>query len=301
MFGVTILGNNSAIPAFGRHPTAQVLTHAEQVYLIDCGEGTQQQLSLYRVRRSKINHIFISHLHGDHYFGLIGLITSMGLLGREHALHLYADPALKPILDLQLKAAGTTLPFPLHFIPLTQPTVLVDSPKMEISCFAVQHRIPCWGFLFREKKLPRRLLPAKALEAGIPTSFFHHLQTGKDYVDAQGHTIANSEVTLPALPGRTYAYSADTLYDEKLIAHFEGVNLLYHEATYLHDQKEKALARFHTTAHQAGEIALRAGVKKLLIGHFSSKYDDLSPLLRETASIFNNVELALEGVTYRIL
>lgn len=301
MFGLTILGNNSAIPAFGRHPTSQAVTYEDQVYLVDCGEGTQEQLSQYRVKRSKINHIFISHLHGDHYFGLIGLITSMGLLGREHPLFLYAHPALKTIIDLQMKAADTTLRFPLHFIPLTGPAVLLESPKMEVSCFAVQHRIPCYGFLFKEKKMPRKLLPAKAMEAGIPPRFFHELQLGKDYVNKEGITISNSMVTLPSPPGRVYAYSSDTIFDESLVEKFAGANLLYHEATYLHDQKEKAMARFHTTARQAGEMAVKSGVKKLLLGHFSSKYEDLSPLLSEAESVFENVELAIEGVTYRIL
>jgi len=300
LFGLTILGNNSAIPAFGRHPTAQALTYEDQVYLIDCGEGTQQQLAHYRVKRSKINHIFISHLHGDHYFGLIGLITSMGLLGREHPLNLYGDPTLKTILDLQLKASGAGLRFPLLFIPLTQPGVLLDSPKMEVCCFAVQHRIPCWGFLFREKKLPRKLLPAKAIEAGIPPFFFHSLQTGKDYVNEQGITIPNSSVTLPNTPGRIYAYSADTIFDENLVEKFAGANLLYHEATYLHDLKAQAIERYHTTALQAGQMAAKSGAKKLLLGHFSSKYEDISPFLHEALSVFENVELALEGVTYRI-
>ncbi len=301
MFGLTILGNNSAIPAFGRHPTAQVLTHEDQVYLIDCGEGTQQQLAHYRVKRSKINHVFISHLHGDHYFGLIGLITSMGLLGREHPLNLYGDPILKTIIDLQLKAADTTLRFPLHFIPVTQPGVLVNTPKMEISCFEVSHRIPCRGFLFREKKFPRKLVPAKAIEAGIPPKFFPELQLGKDYVNEAGITIPNGEVTVPASPGRSYAYSADTIYDETLAEKFAGASLLYHEATYLHDLKDRATERYHTTARQAGEMALKSGVKKLLLGHFSSKYEDLSPFLNEAGTVFENVELALEGVTYRIL
>lgn len=300
MFGLTILGNNSAIPAYGRHPTSQALTYDDQVYLVDCGEGTQQQLTHYRVKRSKINHIFISHLHGDHYFGLIGLITSMGLLGREHPLHLYGHPTLKTIIDLQLKAADAILRFPLLFFPLTQPGVLLDSPKMEVSCFAVKHRIPCWGFLFREKKLPRKLLPARAIEAGIPPGFFHQLQAGMDFKNEQGVIIPNSLVTLPNPPGRIYAYSADTIYDESLAGIFAGVNLLYHEATYLHDLKGRALERFHTTAQQAGEMAVKSGAKKLLLGHFSSKYEDLSPLLAEAGAVFKNVELAIEGVTYRI-
>lgn len=299
MFGLTILGNNSAIPAFDRHPTSQVLTYEDQIFLIDCGEGTQNQLSRYQVRRGKINHIFISHLHGDHYFGLIGLLTSMGLLGREQGLHLYAPANLWTIIEMQLAAAETTLKFPLTFVPL-EPGILFESSKMQVSCFPVKHRIPCFGFLFKEKKQPRKLIPELAIKAGIPPDYFHQLQMGKDFPANDGTLIKNSEVTLANSPARMYAYSADTVFDENICTYFSKANLLYHEATYLHNMAVQAAMRFHTTARQAALIAEKAGVKKLLIGHFSSKYENLQPFLLEVSQHFSQAELAMEGVTYLI-
>lgn len=301
MFGLTILGNNSAIPAFGRHPTSQALTFENQVYLIDCGEGTQMQIQRYKVRRSKINHIFISHLHGDHYFGLIGLIISMELMGREAPLHIYGPAKLEDIIQLQLNAAGTRLRFPLHFKPNEKAGVIATGSKMEVSCFQVSHRIECWGYLFREKKLPRKLIKDAAIASGIPANFFYRLQSGEDYTTKTGKRIPNEKVTTPNLPGRSYAYCADTIYDESLCDIIEKVDLLYHEATYLHEWVQRAGERFHSTAQQAGVIASKAGVKKLLIGHFGSKYESLELFQEEVKETFENAELALEGITFRIL
>lgn len=301
MFGITILGNNSSMPAFNRHPTAQVLTYEDQNFLIDCGEGTQMQLSRYKIRRSRINHIFISHLHGDHYFGLIGLITSFGLMGRAHDLTIYGPELLQKIIMLQLEAAGIRLKYRLHFEVITREGIIHTGPKIEVACFEVRHRIPCFGFLFREKKLPRKPLPEKAKEAGIPPTFFHQLQLGEDYRSPEGKYVKNEEVTVANTPGRTYAYSADTLYDERLCANFAGASLLYHEATYLQDWENLAIEHSHSTAKQAGNIARMAGVKRLIIGHFSSRYEILDPFLEEASGVFPGAELALEGVTYRIM
>jgi ribonuclease Z len=301
LFGLTILGNNSAVPAFNRHPTAQALTYEDQVFLIDCGEGTQIQLSKYKIRRSKINHIFISHLHGDHYFGLIGLITSMGLMGREHDLTIYGPHLLQDIMMMQLGAAGTQLKFKLHFVTVSNAGIIFSGTKMEVSCFPVKHRIPCFGYIFREKKHPRKLNIEKAKSAGIPSFFFHNLQMGEDYALPGGGFVKNEEVTTPNAPGRVYAYSADTIYDESLCDIFAEATLLYHEATYLHEMEDRARERFHTTAKQAAMIGYKAGVKKLLLGHFSSKYERLDQFLEEAKSGFPTAELAIEGVTYRIL
>lgn len=300
MFGVTILGNNSAIPAYDRHPTAQVVTLNDQVFLIDCGEGTQMQIARYRIRRSKIHHIFISHLHGDHYFGLIGLITSMGLLGREQELHLYAPAGLKDIIDLQLKVADTNLPFPLVFHPLEAEGMLVDTLKFSVECFATQHRVPCWGFIIREKRKPRKIDKVKVLQYDIPAAFYERLKDGDDYETREGELIRNEWVTLANKPARSYAFCADTRFDESLIDKTKGVTLLYHEATYLKDLAERALARFHSTTVQAATIALRAGVGKLLIGHFSSKYEKLDEFRNEAQAVFAETDLAIEGVTYRV-
>ena len=299
MLAVTILGNNSALPAFDRHPTAQVVTLDDQLFLIDCGEGTQMQMAKYRIRRSRINHIFISHLHGDHYFGLIGLITSMGLLGREHDMHLHAPAALKELIDMQLKVADTTLPFTLHFHPL-QEGVIVNEEKFRVICFKVSHRIPCWGFRFEQVRAPRRLLAANALAEGIPTSFFDRLKWGEDYTTQDGRVIENDTVTQPAPAPLSYAYSADTMYDETIIDKVRGANLLYHETTYLKDLADRAIKRFHCTTEQAATIALKAGVDRLIIGHFSSKYEVLNEFENEARQVFKNTDLALEGVTYRV-
>lgn len=300
MFAVTILGNNSALPAYDRHPTAQVVTLNDQLFLIDCGEGTQMQMARYKIRRSKINHIFISHLHGDHYFGLIGLLTSMGLLGRDNPLHLYAPAPLEKIITLQLEAASTTLPFTLHFHPVTGPGQILDNPKFSVEAFATQHRIPCFGYIIREKRNPRRIHKEKVVAYNIPAAFYDQLKQGADYVTKDGTVIQNELVTLPNLAPRSYAFCADTIYDEQIAETVRGVNLLYHETTYLADQAERAASRFHTTTAQAAAIASKAGAEKLLIGHFSSKYETLDAFLAETKQFFPQTQLATEGTTFLI-
>lgn len=257
MFGVTILGNNSAVPAFDRHPTAQVLTVRDHLYLIDCGEGTQIQIIHYKIRRSKIHRIFISHLHGDHYFGMIGLITSMGLLGRIQPLHIHGPEPLWNILQLQLKEADTRLPFDLHFHPLPEEGLVAEDEHTIVHCFRTNHRIACWGFVF----------------------------SGNDTVKAD--------------KGKSYAYCADTKYDERIVNSIRGASWIYHETTYLDDLKVQAEARFHSTSKQAAEIARLAGAQHLLIGHFSSKYADLEPFLQEARSVFPDTSLAIEGCTFR--
>ncbi len=300
MLALTILGNNSAIPAFGRHPTAQVLQTQDEAYLIDCGEGTQERLSEYKVRRNKINHIFISHLHGDHYFGLIGLLTSMGLLGRVNDLHLHAPAPLQQIIQLQLDAASTVLPYTLYFHSLGGEGPIANDKRVWVECFKTVHRIDCWGFIFREKKNPRHIDPEKVKTYEIPSTYYEALQKGQDYITKKGTIISNEEVTIAATPPLSYAFCADTLYTESLAEKIKGVDLLYHETTYLKDLHERAAARYHSTTIQAAEIAKRAGVKKLLIGHFSSKYETLDEFLAEAKEVFENTELALEGSCFRV-
>jgi ribonuclease Z len=300
VLAVTILGNNSAIPAFDRHPTAQVITLDDHLFLIDCGEGTQTQMNKYKIRRSRINHIFISHLHGDHYFGLIGLITSMGLLGRQQDLNLYGPAPLKEIFDLQLSVADTQLPFNLIFHPLQEEGLLVKDNRFQVDCFRVFHRIECWGFIFRQIRPPRRVNPEKARIAGVPSSFFDRLKWGEDYESQDGSLIQNASVTDPAPFPKSYAYSADTVFDPALAGKVQGVDMLYHETTYLKDLEERAAKRFHCTTVQAATIAKIAGVKQLIIGHFSSKYDRLEEFEREAREVFSNTQLALEGVSYLV-
>jgi ribonuclease Z len=300
MFAVTILGNNSAVPAFDRHPTSQVVTLDGNNYLVDCGEGTQIQLINYKIRRSKISHIFISHLHGDHYFGLIGLISSFSLLSRLQELHIFAPSPLKEIIDLQLKVADTRLTYDLHIHAITGPATLLETEKLTVKCFRTNHRIECYGFSFSEKKLPRKLNPDKAKEYEIPASFYERLTNGEDYIRKDGTVIKNELVTDTAKPGKKYAFCADTKYDESLIPHIQGSDMIYHETTYLDNLWERAEARFHSTTKQAAALAKKAGVKKLLIGHFSSKYDTLEEFEQEAREVFENTELALEGVCYEV-
>ena len=300
MFAVTILGNNSAVPAFDRHPTSQVVTLDGNNYLVDCGEGTQIQLINYKIRRSKISHIFISHLHGDHYFGLIGLINSLSLLSHQQVLHVYGPAPLREIIELQLKVADTQICYPLHIHHITEAKTLIDTDKLTVKCFPTNHRIECYGFSFEQKKQPRKLLPEKAREYDIPSVFYDRLTKGDDYSKKDGSLVKNEWVTEPAEPGKKYAFCADTKYDESLITHIEGFDMIYHEATYLDNLRDRAELRFHSTTRQAAMIAKKAGVKKLLIGHFSSKYDTLEEFEAEAREVFPETELALEGVAYTI-
>ena len=300
MFAVTILGNNSAVPAFNRHPTSQVVTLDGNNYLVDCGEGTQIQMINYKIRRSKISHIFISHLHGDHYFGLIGLINSFSLLSHQQELHIFGPSPLKEIIDIQLKVADTKLCYPLHIHHITEAATLLDDEKMTVKCFRTNHRIECYGFSFTEKKRMRKLNPDKAKEYEIPAVFYDRLKDGEDYTRKDGSIIKNDLVTTAAEPGRKYAFCADTKYDESLIPHIQDADMIYHETTYLDNLRERAEARFHSTSKQAAELAKKAGVKRLLIGHFSSKYDTLEEFEKEAKEVFENTELALEGVCYEV-
>lgn len=300
MFGVTILGNNSALPAYDRHPTSQVVTIGQFQFLVDCGEGTQMQLARYKIRRSRINHIFISHLHGDHYFGLPGLITSLGLLGRNTDLHLYAPPLLKPVLDLILQGADTQLAYKLHFHPLLSEGILAEDTKFTVECFPVFHRIECWGFIFREKKKPRKIDKQKISRYHLSPTSLQRLRAGEDIVTESGEIILNAAMTVPNTPAKSYAYCADTVFNVLIADKVKKVTLLYHETTYLKDLEERARNRFHSTANQAAQIALKANAENLIIGHFSSKYEALDAFLEEAREVFPATDLAIEGVTYRL-
>jgi ribonuclease Z len=300
MFAVTILGNNSAVPAFDRHPTSQVVTMNGTNFLVDCGEGSQIQMINYKIRRAKISHIFISHLHGDHYFGLVGLITSFNLLGHQQELNVYGPSPLQEIIDLQLRVADTKLCFPLHFHTISGTSLLVDDEKFFVKCFRTNHRIECYGFAFTEKKKPRKIDPVKAKEFGIPSSFYKKLEMGMDYTTKDDKLISNAWVTTEAPKGKTYAFCADTKYHEEIIPHIREADMIYHETTYLDGLQERAAERFHSTSKQAAMIAKKAGVKKLLIGHFSSKYAELEEFETEAKEVFWNTEIAREGTTYLI-
>lgn len=301
-FGVTILGNNSALPANGRHPTAQVVTFRDRLYLVDCGEGTQMQMSTYKIKRSKIKQIFISHLHGDHYFGLIGLLNSFGLQNRKQPLDIFGPPPLKEILDIQLECANTKLPFDLRFYPLQTgyQGIIAEEEDITIEAFPTNHHIPCFGFLFREKPRKRKLDPESAKHYRVPVSFYHHLQEGEDFVNEKGEVIPNDLLTHDPPHCKSYAFCADTMYDEKIAKTVSFCDMIYHETTYLQNEAVRARKRYHTTSVQAAKIARMAQVKKLLIGHFSSKYEDIEPFLQECIPVFPYTEIAREGTTYLV-
>ena len=298
MLAVTILGNNSALSMHDRHQTSQVVTTDDQLFLVDCGESTQLQMQRYKIRKSKINHIFISHLHGDHYYGLPGLLNTYSLTNRVDALHVYATPELKEVIDLQMKVANSSFSFEFIFHPITKAETLLDLPGISVSCFAVTHRIPCWGFLFKEKEKPRKINIEKLNQLNVSPDDFKALKEGKDIVNAIGEVIKNETITLEGPRAMTYAFCADTRYDESIIPFIMNADLIYHEATYLDDQLEKAVHRFHSTSSQAATIAEKSGAKKLLLGHFSSKYDNLQLFETEARRIFTNTEVSKEGVSY---
>ena len=256
------------------------------------------QMSVYKIRRSKINHIFISHLHGDHYFGLIGLLTSLALNNRSNDLHIYAPEKLEAIIKIQLDAAAGLLPFPLHFHVLKNEGVIFEDKKIVVECFKVCHRIECWGFRFQEKKNLRKINIQQAKKYKIPTSFYEQLHEGLDYITAKNEVIKNDWLTTPHAPPKSYAYCADTAYFESVCDKIKSADLIYHEATYLDELKEKALSRFHSTSKQAAMIAKKCGAKRLIIGHFSSMYDSLEKFKEEACEVFENSEIAEEGVCY---
>lgn len=300
MFSVTILGNNSAVPAYNRHPTSQIVSTNYFTFLLDCGEGAQIQMMRYKIRRSRISHIFISHLHGDHFFGLAGLITSFGLLGRTQDLHVFSPGPLQEIIEMQLKAGETPLPYKLTFHKITEAGTLLNEERMRVDCFKTCHRIECYGFKFTERRKPRHVDIEKAKQYNIPVTFFEQLKEGKDYTHPNGELVKNDLVTDPAPKEKVYAYCGDTRYDESLLPYITGADLMYHETTYLDNQREKAESRFHSTSKQAAALAVKANAGKLLIGHFSSRYEKLDEFQNEARTVFENTHLAEEGVTYLV-
>ncbi len=301
-FELTILGCSSATPTSSRHPTAQVLNVHERFFLIDCGEAAQIQLRRFKIKIQRIDHIFISHLHGDHYLGLPGLLGTMHLLGREKELHLYSPPGLKEIIDTNHYHSKTFLNYDVEFHVLEGKSSarIFEDDKLTVETIPMNHRIPCYGFLFREKEPLRNIIKEKIEEYTIPIQQIHRIKTGEDFIAADGKRIANSELTLPPHPPRSYAYCSDTLYNESYIEQIKNVNLLYHEATFADNMMERAKETHHCTARQAGDIAKKAHAKQLIIGHYSARYRELDMLLTEAKQVFENAVLAIEGETYKV-
>jgi len=302
-FELTILGCSSATPTSSRHPTAQVLNVFERFFLIDCGEAAQIQLRKFKIKIQRIDHIFISHLHGDHYLGLPGLLGTMHLLGRDKELHIYSPPGLKEIITISHHHSNTHLKYNIvfHSIEEKSAATIFEDDKLSVETIPMNHRIPCYGFLFREKQRPKNIIKEKIEEYNIPVQEIPLIKDGKDFITQDGKIITNTELTTESPPPRSYAYCSDTIYNESYIEQIRNVNLLYHEATFASDMIERAKETHHCTAKEAGTIALKANVKQLIIGHYSARYRELEPLFAEAKQVFENTLLAIEGDTYKIL
>ena len=300
---LTILGSSSAMPTSSRYPTAQVLNAFERFFLIDCGEGTQHQLRKNRLSFGKLNHILISHLHGDHFFGLIGLISTFVLLGRKNDLHIYAHSELQRYTQFQLDFLGINDPgFNLIFHPLNfkRPQLVFEDEKLRITSFPLKHRVACCGFRFDEKPLPPNIIKEKIKKYSIPIKEIKFIKAGADFVTQKGETIPNKLLTIPPAKPRSFAYCSDTAYYEQIIETIKGVDLLYHEATFSETESKMATQTFHSTGKQAAEIAKKAEVKKLIIGHFSSRYKNVEVILDEAKTIFEMTSIANENDSFQI-
>lgn len=301
-FEVHILGCGSALPTTRHNASSQVVRIGNKQFMIDCGEGTQLQLRKSHLHFSFINHIFISHLHGDHCFGLIGMISTFGLLGRNAPLHIYAHPMLQKIIQPQIDFFCKELPYHVEFhnIDPTQHKTIYEDKSITVETLPQKHRIPCCGFLFKEKPKKRHIIGEMMEYYNIPTYLRQGIKDGDDFTTPDGQTIPNDRLTRNADPSRSYAYCSDTLPCPENKIYLNDINLLYHEATFAESEKKRAAETFHSTALQAAEIALEAKVHKLIIGHFSSRYTDDNILLDEAKELFPNTELAYEGATFSI-
>jgi len=299
MFSVTVLGSSSALPTATRFPTAHLLNAYERFFLIDCGEGTQIQLRKYRLKFSKINNIFISHLHGDHYFGLFGLISSFSLLGRKSDLNIYAHAELENIIKNQFQYYELNFTINFHKLP-NKNKIIYEDKNITVETFPLKHRIPTNGFLFKEKKRDLNLKKNVVKEFNLSIKDILSIKQGNDFIWEDEKIIKNSRLTEKPYKQRSYAFCSDTAYYPKITDTIKNVDILYHEATFANDLKEKAKKTFHSTAKQAAEIAKKANAKKLLIGHFSSRYKKLFLFEKEAKSIFENTELVKEGNNYII-
>jgi ribonuclease Z len=302
-FELKILGSSSATPSTDRNHTAQVLTIGNQLNLIDCGEGTQMQLMRYKVKHQRICNIFISHLHGDHFFGLFGLLSTMQLQHRSSPINIFGPPGLAELLTLQFKYSNSIFGFKINFQELdpTAHMLIYEDKFFTVHSLPMQHRVSCCGFLFREKPKLRHLVKSKLPDFLTPPQLIR-LKHGEDVLDEAGQVLVrNADVTSAPNRSRSYAYCSDTRYKEDILPYIHQVDLLYHEATFLDDMRERAAYTFHSTARQAATLALKADARRLLIGHFSARYKDLTPLLLEAKEVFDNTHLALEGKTIGIL
>ena len=300
-FKLTILGSGGAIPTVQKKPTAQFLNVQDRYFLIDCGEGTQIQLRKYKCKFQKIDNIFISHLHGDHYLGLIGFLSSLNLLGRNRKLNIYAPEKLQKILAVHEEVNGRKFDFEIIFHPLMFDAMhcIYEDNVVQVFSFPVTHSVPTCGFLFKEKIRPRKILKDKIKEFDIPISDINKIKSGNDFIQ-NDKVVKNDLLTLPAPPPRSYAYCADTMYDKTIVDFIKNVDLLYHEATFLSSMKSRAKSTKHSTAEQAALIAKEAIVSKLLIGHFSARYKEIDLFELEAKEIFTSTKAVVDGDEFEL-
>lgn len=301
-FKITILGSSGALPAYGRFPSSQLIEIQNRYFLVDCGEGAQMQLMRYQANMHRINHILITHLHGDHYLGLMGLIFTMHLLRRTNDLHLYSHRGLDEIITTHLKYSHSVPSFKIIFHALERDVraVIYEDDAMSVETIPLAHKIACSGFLFAEKIKPRRIDKVK-LPKGLRIQQLANLKKGHDVIDEDGNVLfRNDELTFPPRRSRSYAYCSDTAYTEALADQIRDVDILYHEATFGSDELAKAQETQHSTAAQAAMMATLAEARKLVIGHFSARYKDLTPLVEEARAIFPNVEPGIEGSIFTV-
>lgn len=301
-FELLILGSSAATPTANRNPTAQLLNIAERFFLIDCGEGTQMQMRKYKARFQSVNHIFISHLHGDHFYGLPGFLASMHLLGRKNELTIYGPKELEEIITMIHKHSETYLNYPLKFVYTQNITkqLIFEDEKVEVYSLPLKHRIATTGYLFKEKPLSRNIDKYKLEKLNVSFAEIHKLKQGLDAVDNNGKLISNIELTLDPPKQRSYAFCSDTKFFEELSNDIKDVDLLYHESTFLEEKADRAKQTFHSTAKQAAQMAVLANAQKLILGHFSARYGHLEEFLGEAKPIFSNTELAIEGQLFSL-
>lgn len=298
---LTILGCHSATPTASTHPTAQILEIKGHLFLIDCGEGTQMQLRKYRVKFSRIRHIFISHLHGDHFFGLPGLISTFLLLGREAELHIYGPKGIKQAILLLLKLGKAYTNFPLYFHELeeTTPQVIYEDDKVTVETIPLKHRVYTNGFLFKEKLEDRKLDVDAARNLNIDLSYYNKIKQGFDVENKDGKLISNKDITFDPPASKSYAYCSDTEYNPEMVPQIEGATVLYHESTFLDEHYHLAEKTKHSTAKEAAVIARKAKVGTLILGHYSGRYGKLELFRKEAQEVFDNVELAEDGKSFQ--
>jgi ribonuclease Z len=297
-FQLNILGCGSALPTTRHFPSSQVINLRDKLFMIDCGEGAQLQLRKSKLKFSRLNWIFISHLHGDHVFGLLGLISTFGMLGRTAELHIYSPVGLKKLFQPMLAFFCRQLPYSLvfHEFDASLATQIFEDRTLCVTTIPLCHRIPSSGFLFEEKQRPNHLVREMADFYQIPTSQFNCIKNGEDYITSNGEVIPNSRLTEPSDSVRRYAYCSDTCYQPHIVEQIKGVDLLFHEATFTDKDEPRAMETFHSTASQAATIARDAQVKELVIGHYSARYDDEQPLLDEAQRVFPNTIMSIENM-----